>query len=111
MVHVADLDSDTSAALARRWGAAQGHAEARCNTMHAAIREAAAHHRGAQFASNPMLLTAAMLVYDKQQRLPRSTAVLYRELVEILCEARHSVWPARDDTEPEVLEPGRSGRR
>ncbi|MCB9765400.1 MAG: SUMF1/EgtB/PvdO family nonheme iron enzyme [Alphaproteobacteria bacterium] len=43
-----------------------------------------------------MLLTAAMLVYGRQQTLPDSTASLYRELVEVLCVAKKTRWPGSE---------------
>ncbi|MCB9761271.1 MAG: SUMF1/EgtB/PvdO family nonheme iron enzyme [Alphaproteobacteria bacterium] len=96
VVRIAALDEQTARKLIARWCAAKHYDDAYEAELAAAIGEAARKHRGAQLSENPMLLTAAMLVYGRQQTLPDSTASLYRELVEVLCVAKKTRWPGSE---------------
>ncbi|MCB9795821.1 MAG: SUMF1/EgtB/PvdO family nonheme iron enzyme [Alphaproteobacteria bacterium] len=102
VLQVAELEPELAKRIVARWCAARGHGEPHEQAMAASLFKAAEKHGRAQFSRNPMLLTAAMLVFDRQGGLPESTATLYQDLVDLLCLVKPSRWPdgaelGRDD--------------
>ncbi len=89
-LELAELDQPTRVALIRRYAEARGFDSAWGERCDAAVREGEARLDASILTRNPLQLTAALLIYADQGKLPDSPEELYRKLVDHLCERRPS---------------------
>jgi formylglycine-generating enzyme required for sulfatase activity len=94
LLRIARADSETVRHMAKRWCAGQAYDEEYKNRLVAAVCEVRSRHRSANITENPLLLTAAFLVYGRQEQLPNSAAELYDCIVDILCRTRQATMDA-----------------
>ncbi|MCB9797308.1 MAG: SUMF1/EgtB/PvdO family nonheme iron enzyme [Alphaproteobacteria bacterium] len=93
VLHVAALDGAMARRVLHRWCVAQGHDLTREQELAAALLGELAKLGRAPFSKNPLLLTSAILVSQRERRLPVATATLHEALVALLCQARRTLWP------------------
>lgn len=86
VIPVAELDDQLVDELVEHWAALQDFDAETRRDLRSAIAEAGARgDEGTPFDRNPLLLTAAMMVYSNEKRLPKDLASLYLALVQLLC--------------------------
>ena len=89
-IDIAPLHDDRRQALIDRWQAAEHLPEAAVKQLPGALAELQHQFRGDPVAqsplANPLLLTAVLLVFVSQERLPDNLADLYERMVRHLCD-------------------------